>query len=372
MIKKVLVVFLISIVIVMAYPAVYAENMPAPSPDVKIIIDGELCTYEDVPIIINNKMFLPLRAVAVSLGVPNDNEHIRWNSSLQSARLLREGIEINLVIGSLEAKVNGVPVALEVAPVIYKDRTYVPLRFVAESFKRKVVWDDRLRAALITTGEQFDKVNDIIQKTSEAMQAIKKAAISTDLKIQIFQQDSAIPLDAHMSTKFDRENKKLHLNMSLPIMKNLSFNTYFVGNTLYEQNLFTSKWTKRTLSDQTSNILFEDNVDIVNLYNSDSLCAGLVAREDAQKGKYVLEGNMYLVELFNKVNENTQQIFKYELDEYYTTIYIDKSTYMIDSMVMDISGTLDSDLGDSKYNAEITSTFTDINGNIDIKLPEGI
>lgn len=359
-------------ILVMCNLVVYAQNTPVPSQDIKIIIDGELCTYEDTPIIISGSTFLPLRSVAVSLGVSNDSEHIIWDDFSKSVRLLHDGIEINLKIGSLEAKINGSPVVLNAAPVIYNERTYVPLRFIAESFKRKVVWDDGLRAALITTEEQFKAVNDIIQKSSEVMLAIKKAVISTDLKLQILQQDSILPLDAHMSTRFDRENKKLHLNMSIPIIQNLSYNTYFVENTLYEQNMFTGKWTKRTISDQGSDILFEDNIDIVNLYDSDSLCAGLVARENTETGKYILEGNIYLVELFNKVNENSQQILKYELARYYTTVYIDKNTYMIDSMVMDISGSLDSDLGEGKYNAEITSTFSDINGDIDIKLPEGI
>ena len=43
------------------------------SPNVKIVIDGKIGTYTDMPIIVNGRTLLPLRAVLSNMGVLNDD-----------------------------------------------------------------------------------------------------------------------------------------------------------------------------------------------------------------------------------------------------------------------------------------------------------
>jgi stage II sporulation protein D len=59
-------------------------------------------------------------------------------------------IEISLSIGSLKAIVNQEIKTLTIAPFIEQNRTFVPLRFIAESFQSKVDWNATEKKILIT------------------------------------------------------------------------------------------------------------------------------------------------------------------------------------------------------------------------------
>ena len=59
-------------------------------------------------------------------------------------------IEISLSIGSLKAMVNKEIKTLEIAPFIEQNRSFVPLRFISESFQSKVEWYSTEKRILIT------------------------------------------------------------------------------------------------------------------------------------------------------------------------------------------------------------------------------
>jgi hypothetical protein len=89
---------------------------------------------------------LPLREIATQLGVSNDDQHIKWDAVKKTVYLSKDNSVINLEINRKTATVNGKVVELDVAPLIYANRTYIPVRFVSQSFGKKVVWDDSSRA----------------------------------------------------------------------------------------------------------------------------------------------------------------------------------------------------------------------------------
>lgn len=369
--KRIIIGFMVLISIFIFSTGVLSQNEFVETPDVKIVIDGRLRTYTDVPVIMNNRLLLPLRAISTSLGVPNNDKHIIWDGTERSVIINHNNIRLYLKIGNNEVKVNDELKTLDVAPVIYNDSTYVPVRFVSQSLNRKVVWDGTLRTVFITTQKMFDKVTEIIDKSNSAMKSIKRAKIYSDMNIRITQQDSDIALDLNMTTVFDRDSRELHLNMDMPIIgQGLSFDTYISENVLYERNFFTGEWESKKISDDTVSIIFEDNVDITSIVKSNTLCAGFVAEYIEETGQYVLEGNVYMSDLFNRVNQNTSDIFKYKLENYYTEVFVDKETHIVDKIIMDVKGNLDSTLGKNESEARITCEFTDINGDFQIVVPE--
>lgn len=137
-----------------------AANTITEAPDVKIIIAGEQKTYEQVPLIINGSTFLPLRALASSLGIPNDDQHIIWNQAEKSVALKSadNSRTIYLSIGSLEGKINGSPHVLNAAPVLYKNSTYIPLRFVADALDMTVLWDAPERCVYIRDAVEYEEI----------------------------------------------------------------------------------------------------------------------------------------------------------------------------------------------------------------------
>ena len=59
---------------------------------------------------------------------------------------------IKLKIGSKLAEVDGLTVCLDVAPFVKADRTFVPVRFIAETLGQPVDWDEGTQT--VTIGEK--------------------------------------------------------------------------------------------------------------------------------------------------------------------------------------------------------------------------
>ena len=97
------------------------------------------------PIIRNDRTMLPARFVAESLGAS-----VEWYEDEQKVRITKENTEILLFINSDIAKVNGEDVILDSPAFIENDRTYTPLRFVAERLGAYVKWDDEKKSAVIS------------------------------------------------------------------------------------------------------------------------------------------------------------------------------------------------------------------------------
>jgi hypothetical protein len=61
---------------------------------------------------------------------------------------------ITLTIGKAEMDINGMPVALDAAPVIQNGRTLLPIRALIETLGGKVVWNAATRTATVTLGSR--------------------------------------------------------------------------------------------------------------------------------------------------------------------------------------------------------------------------
>ena len=104
--------------------------------NVTINIDGETIQIKDPILDKSNHLLLPMRALYEAI-----DASVEWNQENNTATAYRNGKVINLTIDSKTALVDGYEVAMDVAPLIYKDRTYMPLRFVTENLDGNVNWD---------------------------------------------------------------------------------------------------------------------------------------------------------------------------------------------------------------------------------------
>ncbi|NLB53924.1 MAG: copper amine oxidase N-terminal domain-containing protein [Syntrophomonadaceae bacterium] len=72
-----------------------------------------------------------------------------WNEAAQQVILKNGGVEVVLTIGSKTYTVNGVEKTADVAPVIVDSRTFLPARYVAEAFGAAVVWEETTQTVRI-------------------------------------------------------------------------------------------------------------------------------------------------------------------------------------------------------------------------------
>jgi len=96
---------------------------------------------EAAPIIMNSRTLVPLRALIESLG-----GRVVWSPSARTVDMFLGVHSVDVAVGGNIGYVNDKAVAIDranpkVVPLIINNRTFLPLRFVAESLTLNVQWD---------------------------------------------------------------------------------------------------------------------------------------------------------------------------------------------------------------------------------------
>ena len=124
-------------------------KLPAADADVgiSVYVDGLLMESGDKPLIEQERVLVPLRAVVGYL-----DGKINWYPDEQQVIGFRGARGFDLIIGATRAYLSdGTTYTLDVPAKIIGGRSYVPLRFVSEAMGCSVEWDDAARAVRITT-----------------------------------------------------------------------------------------------------------------------------------------------------------------------------------------------------------------------------
>ncbi|MBS3970802.1 MAG: copper amine oxidase N-terminal domain-containing protein [Clostridia bacterium] len=119
----------------------FAEN------DISICLNGEKVILDQPPIIKNGRTLVPLRGVVEAMGAT-----VNWYPNTETIKISTDKLyilNISLQIGSKKVKANLVTDEIDTAPMIINERTYVPLRFIAEVLGAQVNWDDQRRMVTI-------------------------------------------------------------------------------------------------------------------------------------------------------------------------------------------------------------------------------
>lgn len=98
---------------------------------------------------VSNRTLVPLRAIAEAIGA-----EVKWEAKEQRVDIKKGDIALTLWIGKPVAMVNGKEVKVDpdkpLSPMIKNGRTFLPLRFVAETFQFKVDWDASTQSITLT------------------------------------------------------------------------------------------------------------------------------------------------------------------------------------------------------------------------------
>lgn len=116
--------------------------------NVTIEINGEKVIFKDPILNKDGSTLLPMRDFYEAIGAK-----VFWNKSTQTASAERNGKKVDLTINSKTAKVDGTKVSLNAAPLMYKYRTYIPIRFASENLDGKVIWNQAKQKVEITLND---------------------------------------------------------------------------------------------------------------------------------------------------------------------------------------------------------------------------
>ncbi len=112
------------------------------------VVFGETKINDVAPIIRNDRTMLPARFVAENLGAK-----VEWTETGTDqgvVTITKDDIKIVITINSDTAYVNDTLVKLDSPAFIENDRTYTPLRFIAENLGAKVKWKEETQQVIIT------------------------------------------------------------------------------------------------------------------------------------------------------------------------------------------------------------------------------
>ncbi|HWP98777.1 MAG TPA: stalk domain-containing protein [Syntrophomonadaceae bacterium] len=140
--KRVAVILFLSLTLIasMACFVSAAEGPPV------VVVNGQQLSLDVAPVIENDRILVPLRAIFDALSVP-----VEWDSPTQTVTATKGRDHLILTIGSASAYKNGQAMTLDTPASLVNDRTMVPLRFVSEALNAKVAWDEDTQTATVTS-----------------------------------------------------------------------------------------------------------------------------------------------------------------------------------------------------------------------------
>ncbi len=113
--------------------------------DIKIHVDGVPVSTEFSPFIESGCTYLAARTIGEIVGA----DRIVWNGDEKSVTLTADDKDVKLIIGSEYAYIDGAPVHTGAMAVIRNSRTYLPVRFMTETFGANVEWDGGTKTVFI-------------------------------------------------------------------------------------------------------------------------------------------------------------------------------------------------------------------------------
>ena len=148
--------------------------------------NGEAITFPDAQPFVdeNSRTLIPVRFVAETMGAD-----VSWDSDAQAAVIKQNGITITAPIGSDTISVtkdgNTSTVKMDTQAVLTNDRTYVPIRYVAESLGAWVSYSDLFTTVQIykdvLTPEEITRLHSYYDMTSgEYDKATGETSLYTD------------------------------------------------------------------------------------------------------------------------------------------------------------------------------------------------
>lgn len=121
------------------------EEMPkSNSNEISVSVNGKKVEMDAKPYIKNSRTMVPVRFISESLGLK-----VGWEAKTKTV-IIGEQDKVMLVIGQSKiTKADKTTVAIDAPAEISNQRTFVPVRAIAEIFNSKVGWDAKTKTVMI-------------------------------------------------------------------------------------------------------------------------------------------------------------------------------------------------------------------------------
>ncbi|HYF93775.1 MAG TPA: stalk domain-containing protein [Symbiobacteriaceae bacterium] len=104
-------------------------------------------TTDAAPFVDQGRTFVPVRYLALALGVPAEN--IQYAAQTRTVTLTKRDVTVQLQVESNTIMINGTPREVDAAPSLRNGRVFLPARFVSEALGYAVTFDSTAKAIII-------------------------------------------------------------------------------------------------------------------------------------------------------------------------------------------------------------------------------
>lgn len=109
-----------------------------------VTVNNEILTFDQPPVIVNDRTLVPLRAIFEALGA-----EVNWDPDTRTVTANRGEVSLSLVVDTNILNKNGTDIEIDVPAQIINDRTMVPTRAIGEALGASVNWNASTRTVLI-------------------------------------------------------------------------------------------------------------------------------------------------------------------------------------------------------------------------------
>ena len=271
--------------IILALTAVMSGCTTLAEEKIKVTLDGQAMDFDVAPIIQNDRVLVPMRAIFEELHCSVDYTDIDGRQIITAKN---DGNTIGFKIGSNEMTVNGEKVSLDTAPIITDDRTLVPLRAVSEALDCSVDRNGDTKTVTIAphkyneyyTQKLMENLpndeNYVISPFSleMAMMMASEGAVG-DTKQEITQAFDSPNTSLYSQIITDNKNKDIDIANSIWFNKDSGKNAYFADD--YQKKIQSdyqgtaqsvtnddsiekvNEWVEKQTNGKITNMLSEEN-----------------------------------------------------------------------------------------------------------------
>lgn len=346
----------------------FGQEVVSERPDIMIIINGEQKIYSNPPIIINGRALLPLRELLNNLGIVQDTQ-IQWDDSSKSITINDGDRRIFLQIGNKNAKLNSIDVAIDVAPVIYKSRTYIPVRFVSQSFEKNVVWDNISENLLIRDKDEYSEIKAILDEMNRDMDGVKrlKRIDNIDFKFNLEGKEHGIKSKVEIISDYEKKKELSILNRTATdeaLVKKLEI---FSDNNKQKIRIDKEEWKSFDVDEVTTKKAYSFS----ELEGTDILYCGLGMSKDENTKEIILEGRVNLFD-YSHGAISFEGFKDYQLDNVLSRIVLDMDTKLVKEIKMTASlpQKYEKENKTVMFNIAMKTVYTDYNGDFVVSNPE--
>lgn len=198
--KKILILLLVIVPFICTSSANNLEFIE--TKNINIIINSKKSSLECPIVLANSNILFPVKELCEKMSIPNT--YLVWDSVGQAVTIFYNNKSLRLNINSNIAKLNDTEVLLPSSPILYNDRSYVPIRTVCEFLDCFVVWDKGSKTVFIKNSNDyfetkafFDNLNSTTPKTSNV-----KIDIINEINNSSFA--NSIYIDAKKNTVYEK------------------------------------------------------------------------------------------------------------------------------------------------------------------------